>query len=254
MNGEAKLLDDIQLAAINEALEPIQRALLQKQPWEESGTLPTLFIIGAPRSGSTLLTQLLARATSIGFINNLTARFWRAPVLAMALQMHAGGLLTRERFDSDRGATFGMEQPSEFGFFWRRWFAYNDSHAVDADMVARIDQVALRSEIAGMSHAASAPMMFKNLAACGMNARFLATVIPQSVFLVVLRDRLATARSILRARYRTSSDFGTWFSVRPPDSKRWPTPPPPTKSSGRSTPFMNTSYQSCPALIAIACG
>ena len=36
-------------------------------------TMPTLHVIGVPRSGTTLMTQLLATSLDIGYINNLIA-------------------------------------------------------------------------------------------------------------------------------------------------------------------------------------
>lgn len=206
-------LTDAELAELNELLTPAYRRWLSKL---ELRRRPTLFIVGAPRSGTTLLTQILASGTDIGFVNNLTARLWRVPALAMAMQQHAGGPSRPGSFDSELGATFTMEEPGEFGFFWRRWFAYGESHAVAPSQLAGIDGEALCREIMAMGEVAGAPMMFKNLAACGMNAGFLSRLLPQSLFLFVDRCRVGTARSILKARLRSSGRLDPWFSVRPP--------------------------------------
>jgi len=41
--------------------------------------LPILYIVGVPRSGTTLLSQLVSRYCPVGYINNLIARCWLRP-------------------------------------------------------------------------------------------------------------------------------------------------------------------------------
>ncbi|NBO54134.1 MAG: hypothetical protein EBU84_05990, partial [Actinobacteria bacterium] len=41
---------------------------------------PLVFIVGVPRSGTTLLSQLFSRFLDVGYIDNIVARFWANPV------------------------------------------------------------------------------------------------------------------------------------------------------------------------------
>ena len=46
---------------------------------------PTLLVAGLPRSGTSLLYQCLASTLDIGYVNNIIARFWKAPVYGIHL-------------------------------------------------------------------------------------------------------------------------------------------------------------------------
>ena len=48
-------------------------------------TVPTLHVIGAPRSGTTLLHQALISRLELGYVDNLVAAFWRAPTYGVQL-------------------------------------------------------------------------------------------------------------------------------------------------------------------------
>ena len=120
--------------ALNDALAPLEQALIEEF---EAPTEPLVFIVGAPRSGTTLLTQLLISQYEIGYVSNLIARFWKAPYLGLLL---AKEIRDPDRppdvgFSSDRGFTSGYEGPHEFGYFWRRWFDYQESHSVRAEAI-----------------------------------------------------------------------------------------------------------------------
>ena len=69
------------LQKLNDILAPSQEAEYEDLPEK----YPTLHIIGAPRSGTTLLYQLLTSHLQVGFINNLIASFWKAPVYGIRL-------------------------------------------------------------------------------------------------------------------------------------------------------------------------
>ena len=74
--GEEFFLDDLnqRLAAAHDQ-ELVERPEL----------FPTLHVVGPPRSGTTLLMQLLAAHLEVGYINNLIAAFWRAPLYGIRL-------------------------------------------------------------------------------------------------------------------------------------------------------------------------
>ena len=85
--------------------------------------LPILYIVGVPRSGTTLLSQLVSRYCPVGYINNLIARCWLRPSVGIALSRCLFGDRAREgiTFHSSYGATQEVVGPHEFGYFWRHW-------------------------------------------------------------------------------------------------------------------------------------
>ncbi len=82
---------------------------------------PNIFIFGAPRSGTTLLSQVLALCLDIGYIDNLIARFWKAPLQGIRLSKILLQDLRRTDFSSVHGVTIDLTEPHEFGYFWTRW-------------------------------------------------------------------------------------------------------------------------------------
>ena len=68
---------DIKQYTINEELIEFEKIAIQKH---YSQNYPIIFIVGVPRSGTTLLSQLLIEHLDIGYINNHIAKYWMAPL------------------------------------------------------------------------------------------------------------------------------------------------------------------------------
>src|SRR6056297_1827548 len=86
---------------------------------------PFLFVIGAPRSGTTLLTQLIANSFDISYINNLIARFYLAPLHGIRFSNTVLGDVRGSNFISDYARTNRLNEIHEFGYFWRYWLNKN---------------------------------------------------------------------------------------------------------------------------------
>ncbi len=214
MISNKNLLQDDILHQMNSALAPTNDEWVKSLPLNQ---FPLVFIVGAPRSGTTLLHQLLASYGRFGYVNNLIARLWRVPALFMALERDIGATSERSaEFHSTFGKTSGSSGPHEFGFFWRRWLRYEGSHKVEKDAVPEEIREALFRELNAVLHVANRAVVFKNLAACGMNAELLAQIHTNSLFLVVEREKMDVVRSILSARKKNFDSYREWFSVKPP--------------------------------------
>lgn len=203
--------------AMNAALA---RAPLPRRPCSvDIEQLPILYIVGVPRSGTTLLSQILSRYLPVGYINNLTARFWLRPSVGIRLSNALLGPEARKliKFDSSFGVTSGIAGPHEFGYFWRHWLQLDaaPSHHLSARELAHADRQGLKraleteilSEFGG-------PVVFKNVI-CGFHAAFLASIHPASLFVHIRRDRYTTAASILRSRLARYGSYGNWWSLKP---------------------------------------
>lgn len=177
--------------------------------------LPLIYIVGVPRSGTTLLHQLAARHLAVGYIDNLTARFWNRPSVGIVLGRSVG--LGPIALRSRHGVSEGASGPHEFGYFWRRWLDLDSSptHHLDEPAQSRVDRsglrAALRDELLAWH---GRPVVLKNLV-CGFHARLLSDVHPRSVFVQVTRDRAEVARSIIRSRIDRYGDHRTWWSLKP---------------------------------------
>jgi hypothetical protein len=179
---------------------------------------PVIYVVGLPRSGTTLLSQLISRCLPVGYINNLIARFWRNPVVGIRLSQAAFGPDIREKINlsSTHGVTTDPWGPHEFGYFWRHWLKLDEArtHKLPADILARVERTGLRQALDRMAGAFGAPLIFKNII-CGFQASFLNEVRPNSLFVLIERDPQAVAVSLLRSRKERYGDASVWWSLKP---------------------------------------
>ncbi len=185
-------------------LETTDAAATTPLPW------PPVFIIGAPRSGSTLLYQILVEAFDVGYLSNLHCRFYGGPSF---IERWIFPRLARPipDYTSSHGRIRGRTAPSECGEYWYQFFP-REPQAVTA--IPEAKQRGLRTAIRKLIIAAKRPFFFKNL----MNSLRLlplAQALPEARFIVIHRDPLANARSLLMARKRIYDDYNRWWSARP---------------------------------------
>lgn len=182
--------------------------------------LPLVYVVGVPRSGTTLLHQLLARHLYVSYVDNIVARFWLRPSVGIAVSRavagDAGDAGTIE-LRSRHGVTTGAAGPHEFAYFWRRWLPFDESpnHHLDAALRARVDRAGLRRQLHDeVLASAGRPFVLKNVV-CGFHAQLLSEVHPRSLFVHTTRDLSATVRSILQSRLERYGSYETWWSLEP---------------------------------------
>lgn len=208
--------DEAWLAALNEHIAGVR---LPSVVGGEASRLPLIYIVGAPRSGTTLLSQVVSRFLDVGYINNLIARFWRRPSVGIHLSRLVLGGSGREQiaFESEHGTTAGAAGPHEFGYFWRHWLQLDaqPTHHLSPAALQNIDRAGLR---AALENEILAPFgtaaVFKNVI-CGFHAAALTEIHKPSLFLHIVRDREATCRSILTSRAQRFGSHTAWWSLKP---------------------------------------
>ena len=171
---------------------------------------PPLFVVGAPRSGTTLAYQLLAYRLNVCYVSNRHARFFGTPAL---IEKWFRPSITKAEFTSDHGRTSGPAGPSEAPAWWYRFFPRGSANTPSPDVSWR-SLVEFRRSVATMTTAGNRPFVAKNVYA---SARIPAIhrAIPEARFLVVTRDILAISRSLLVGRLDVYGDERTWWSIPP---------------------------------------
>jgi hypothetical protein len=213
---QANAEDEAWLAALNQHLAA---ARLPSAAGVEPARLPLIYVVGAPRSGTTLLSQVLSRFLDVGYINNLIARFWLRPSVGIGLSRLVLGGSGREQiaFESEHGTTAGVAGPHEFGYFWRHWLQLDaqPTHHLSTAALQHLDRDGLRE---ALEREILAPfgtaVVFKNVI-CGFHAEALTQIHAPSLFLHIVRDREATCRSILKAREQRFGSPTAWWSLKP---------------------------------------
>lgn len=177
---------------------------------------PNLFIFGLPRSGTTLLAQLLFHCLDLGYINNFMARFWKAPLQGIRLSRLLLKDERRTSFESEYGVTSGLTDSHEFGYFWTRWLG--DGLHVKAHNDVQWKE--LRHELRQIALTFDKPVLYKNVLV-GMQLKGMFEICNESIFIRVLRDPVDNALSILKGREERFGDRKHWWSIRPPGYEKW---------------------------------
>jgi Sulfotransferase family len=172
---------------------------------------PPVFVVGAPRSGSTLLYQVLVQAFDVGYLSNRHCRLWGAPSVVERVRR----VEPPPSFSSRFGRTSAADEPSECGPFWYRFFRRSPQYVPieDADP-DRMRQ--LRAAVRAFGDAAGRPLVFKNLL-CTLRLVPIGRALPEAVFVDIRRDLEANAASLLAARREIHGDYATWWSAEPPE-------------------------------------
>lgn len=214
-----RLGSDLALYAANRALEPLGRLLARR--WRNE-RWPVAFIVGPPRSGTTLLYQLLARYLEVAYPSNFMARFWMAPTVGAWLdRRRRGGRRRTIALESDYGRTRGPSSPHEFGWFWRHRMPVEGCDALSDEELATVDADRLRDELTAMAGIFGRPLVWKNINFTDYHVVWLHGLLPDARFIRIERDPVAVALSILGARRRHYGDPMRWWSLRPRDVDAW---------------------------------
>lgn len=188
--------------------------------WADEALLyPPIFVVGAPRSGSTLLYQLLTDRFDVGYLANGHARHPGAPSLVeRRRRLVRGRQGALGDYRSSFGGTAGELGPSECGPFWYRFFPRRP-HYVSADAFPTSSRRELRAAIGAFVEACGRPVVYKNLY-CTARMDAIAAALPEALFVAVHRDLAANARSLLDARLRVTGAYESWWSAEPPGIER----------------------------------
>jgi hypothetical protein len=200
------------LRALNAQLAPLEEGLYVDCEIER----PFVFVVGLPRSGTTLLSQVLAYGLDAGYISNFTARFWLAPVLGLRLERIVLGSDRPAAFESDYARTADAREIHEFGYFWRHWLRKERFADVVAsqELEREIDWPGLRRTLANVQSELGKPYVGKNMLGA-YHMGMLSEVLGRVVWVLVERDPLDAAVSILDARRKHYDDPRSWWSYVP---------------------------------------
>ncbi|MGH3134729.1 MAG: sulfotransferase, partial [Gaiellaceae bacterium] len=202
--------DEELLRLLNAALAPVEEASYLDLEEEH----PTLHIVGVPRSGTTLLYQVVAAGLDVGYVDNLAASFWRAPVLGLRLAKKLGTHRFDSSFDSAFGRTRGVGEPHEFGYFWNHHLRYPGLSALPEGHEQAIDWARLRRVLVNMAHWNRGPMAFKPMLLTWHLER-MAREMPATCYVWIRRDLRETALSLLEMRKSLYGSYDSWASLRP---------------------------------------
>jgi hypothetical protein len=207
-------------ATHEEILEQFNQILLLKKndTHSEYAHVPSLFIFGLPRSGTTLLYQIIANCLDVGYIDNIAARFWLSPFYGITLSQVLRNYRQSSDFQSNLGQSADIFGPHEFAYFWHHWLCLKDTKDfANYDKPSpNIDWVGLKGSLDQMKGLFKKPLVFKTMFAANFAEDF-EKRLDTSFFIYIERNPTDVALSILQARYRYYKNINTWWGTYPPN-------------------------------------
>ncbi len=203
---------------ISPVIKPWEKKYIKKYAKMKLKHQP-VFIIGAPRTGSTILYQTITNQLDLLYIDNLSCRFNKNLFFGFWLSNKIFNNLAHNCFKSKHGdtATCGNHAPSECGNFWYRWLS-KENHFIQEEQITEKMVKEITEEITAVTNYFNKPVLFKNLNA-GQRLRLLKKCFPEAKFIFVKRDPLFTAQSILKAKRKIKIADNTFWSVKPKNYK-----------------------------------
>lgn len=178
---------------------------------------PNIFIIGAPRSGSTLLFQIMTDVMDLGYLSNRHKWFFGAPFLVSKRKRKSKQNNDKSSsFKSSFGNIEGLDAPSECGVWWYRFFKSGSFSALRERLPLTRQKKFIRS-VNALSKAEKRPVIYKNLYA-SLRIRSIVEAVPNSLFIVIKRNEINNAHSLLEAR-KLHGGYRQWFSIPTPEKE-----------------------------------
>lgn len=214
---------EVLLKEINTDLYPTESLLLQ----QEIDEYPIVFVMGALRSGSTLMTQWLASTGEFAYPSNIISRFYLTPIIGSKIQR----LLTDPKYNfrneildfetnisfcSNNGKTKGALEPNEFWYFWRRFLPDDLRGHSSEDLLKGIDTWTMKRELWGMAQVFGKPLAMKGMI-CNYHIPFLNEIFPKAIFISMRRNIESQVHSVLEARKRQFGSYDRWYSFIIPE-------------------------------------
>jgi len=163
---------------------------------------PIILVVGPPRSGSTLVYQILARYCDVTYPDNLNSLFPRSSLLAMKWFSRKHPPRTA-LIRSCYGQTARFSGPNEGFHIWDRWLGKNRYETIESLSAETIHE--MNSFLNAWTQAAGKPLVNKNnrSTAC---IELLSRSLPTSYFVLIQRDKRDIVRSVIRGREFVQGD------------------------------------------------
>lgn len=171
-----------------------------------------IFIVGAPRSGTTLTYQLLIKGLDVGWISNTHAVKPNSVVKVEQAAPSRAARVSMLDFESVHGMTEGEWGPSEAGEYWYRFFSRRQ-HQQSLGDVSRRRRRQVSAAIRLFAATCGAPIVFKNTLN-SLRIPVLADALPEARFILVERNERDNSRSLLLGRLRRGG-INVWWGAQP---------------------------------------
>lgn len=173
---------------------------------------PIIFIIGLPRSGSTILYQYLSNVLKVSYINNTWALFPKSAPFIKRILVKSPPNETRSYYGN--GLKFDSAQ--EGGKIFNLWFKGEGVHYLDTISNTKADEI---RNYFGQAFSKSGQMILTKNVRNTVRLRALHKAFPKAYFIKLQRNIMDVSQSIYKGRLDIHDDIAKNFTVKP---KEWP--------------------------------
>jgi len=193
-------------------MHPFEKSWIKKYR-QYINDYPVLVILGAPRTGSTLLYQLLTAWLDVAYVDNLVHMGREMPFLTYLLSSRLFRDQLPTSFESRYGSTNRLYEPSEAGNLWRKWVPEQKHYLYEKDLTeAHLN--GFRDFVTAVTNYSQKPLIIKNLY-FSQRLRMLKTLGMKFKFIFLRRNPVYTAQSIYLSRQENLTNMNAWWSVKP---------------------------------------
>ena len=177
----------------------------------EDYEIPMLFILGSPRTGTTLAYQFIINVFGFYYFSNFVAeQFAKHPAVGVAIDIHVHPKKPVS-FSSNYGKTTGLFEPSEASWIFKNWFGGKQPSQTKSAKVLAGKETHMKMTLRVIHKIAGLPLATKNAWNC-FRIEDICRMFPGIRFLWLRRDVVRSAISDLEARYRRGDPEG-WNSA-----------------------------------------
>lgn len=174
---------------------------------------PMIFVCGAPRTGTTLVTQTLLNNLPVQYFNNLTSVFPRSPIVAN--QLLSGWVKkTPATYSSFYGKSDRFSGPNDALYIWDRWLG-SDRERIQESLSAE-DKSNMMHFFGAFQEAFPGPLLNKNNN-LNVQANVVAEVFDNAHFICMTRAPLYLAQSLYLARLDIHGDPDFPYGIHDPN-------------------------------------
>ncbi len=169
-------------------------------------TIPPLFIIGAPRTGSTFFYQLMINRYQFAYISNISSVFYKSPVTITKLFKKKIKSYSDQKIYNEYGLMKGFFAPSESAGVYKLWFENKKFYKKNKKFI--------QDSVYSLSNMQNGPFLSKNMNNT-VRLEQIYSMFPDALFVHLERDIIYTAQSILIARKNINKNIDKWWSTKP---------------------------------------
>lgn len=191
-----------------------ERSMISK--YAGNPEFPIVFLVGAPRSGSTIFYQKITNELDCIYPDNLVEMNRENLFLGFKRSADYFKYTAHNTDKSKFGDTtkHSLNAPSENGFFWYKWLPVGRDY-VEAEEISAESIVEIRKLFSAIINYHQKPLIIKNLK-MGMRLDVLKKAFPEARIIQINREPYFNAQSIYLVRKKLSNP-NQWWSVMPPN-------------------------------------